>query len=224
MSTARPYNPSVVVLLDIDGTLVDTNYLHVEGFARAFHEHDLFVPRASIHHQIGKGSKLFLPLWVKDEKTRQEIDERHIAIVKELEAFAFALPGARELLDALSAEHHALWLATSAKPEELKSRLKTLGVEEKLFAGVISSVDVERSKPHPDIFVEAMRRAHARPEETIALGDTIWDMQAAKAAGTRAIAVLTGGAWSASELQAAGADAVFTDCADLRARGLSWFR
>ena len=218
----RPSFHPMVVLLDIDGTLVDTNYLHVEGFARALHEHDIIVPRAAIHHQIGKGAKLFLPMWVGEEKLREKIDQRHIAIVKELEKFAFALPGARELLHALWAEHHSLWLATSAKPEELKSRLKTLDVEEKFFAGVISAGDVERAKPHPDIFLEAMKRAGTR--DAIVLGDTIWDMQAAKAAGARAIGVLTGGAWSASELSAAGADAVFSDCADLRARGLALLR
>jgi len=209
----------VVILLDIDGTLVDTNYLHVDAWARAFHGVGLVVPRAAIHRQIGKGSDQFLPEFVKDPKAAERADGLHLEEYARLAQFGFALPGARELLETLRADGHPMWVATSAKPEELAQRLDALGVREEILAGVVSSGDVERSKPAPDIFVEACRRAHCKPEQALVIGDTVWDMLAAKTAGTRAVAVLTGGAFSREELRAAGALAVYEDCAEMVARG-----
>ena len=208
----------MVILLDIDGTLVDTNYLHVDAWARAFHGVGLVVPRAAIHRQIGKGSDQFLPIFVKEPKAAERADELHLVEYGKLAEFGFALPGARELLETLRGDGHALWMATSAKPEEIAQRLDALGVSQEILAGIVSSGDVERSKPAPDVFVEACKRAHCRPAEALVIGDTIWDMQAARAAGTRAVAVLTGGAFSAAELHAAGALAVYEDCAEMVAR------
>jgi HAD superfamily hydrolase (TIGR01509 family) len=208
----------VVILLDIDGTLVDTNYLHVDAWARAFHGVGLVVPRAAIHREIGKGSDQFLPVFVKEQQKAERADELHLAEYAKLAEFGFALPGARELLLSLHADGHALWMATSAKPEEVAQRLDAIGVSKEIIAGIVSSGDVARSKPAPDIFLEACKRAHCRPEQAVVLGDTIWDMQAAKAAGTRAAAVLTGGAFSRAELQAAGALAVYDDCAEMVAK------
>jgi HAD superfamily hydrolase (TIGR01509 family) len=209
----------VVILLDIDGTLVDTNYLHVDAWARAFHAVGLVVPRAAIHRQIGKGSDQFLPVFVKEPKAAERADELHLVEYGKLAEFGFALPGARELVEKLRGDGHALWMATSAKPEEIAERLDKLGVSRDILAGIVSSGDVARSKPAPDIFVEACKRAHCRPEQAVVIGDTIWDMQAARAAGTHAVSVLTGGAFSAAELRAAGAMAVYEDCADMVAKG-----
>jgi HAD superfamily hydrolase (TIGR01509 family) len=208
----------VVILLDIDGTLVDTNYLHVDAWARAFHGVGLVIPRAAIHRQVGKGSDQFLPLFIKEPKLAERADELHLEEYQKLQEFGFALPGARELLEALRAGGHELWMATSAKPEEIAQRLDKLGVDQAILTGIVSSGDVARSKPAPDIFVEACKRAHCRPEQAIVIGDTAWDMQAAVAAGTRAVAVLTGGAFSRAELQAAGAVAVYEDCAEMVAK------
>jgi len=208
----------VVILLDIDGTLVDTNYLHVDAWARAFHGVGLVIPRAAIHREIGKGSDQFLPVFVKEKQKAERADELHLAEYAKLAAFGFALPGARELLEALHGDGHALWMATSAKPEEVAQRLEVIGVSKEIVAGIVSSGDVARSKPAPDIFAEACKRAHCRPEQAIVIGDTVWDMMAAKAAGTRAVAVLTGGAFSRAELQAAGALAVYDDCAEMLAK------
>lgn len=209
----------MVILLDIDGTLVDTNYLHVDAWARAFHAIGLVVPRAAIHRQIGKGSDQFLPVFVKEPQAAERADELHLVEYGKLAEFGFALPGARELLEKLRGDGHALWMATSAKPEEIAQRLDALGVSQEILAGIVSSGDVERSKPHPDIFVEACKRARCKPEQAVVIGDTAWDMQAARAAGTFAVAVLTGGAFSAAELRAAGAQAVYEDCAEMVARG-----
>ncbi len=209
----------MVILLDIDGTLVDTNYLHVDAWARAFHAIGLVVPRAAIHRQVGKGSDQFLPVFVKEPKAAERADELHLVEYARLAQFGFALPGARELVEKLRGDGHPWWMATSAKPEEVAQRLDALGVSKEILAGVVSSGDVERSKPAPDLFVEACRRAHCRPAQAVVIGDTIWDMQAARAAGTLAVAVLTGGAFSAAELRQAGAQAVYEDCAEMVARG-----
>ena len=208
----------MVILLDIDGTLVDTNYLHVDAWARAFHAVGLVVPRAAIHRQVGKGSDQFLPVFVRDRHKAEEADRRHLEEYGKLADFGFPTPGARELVEALHAGGHAPWLATSAKAEELKQRLDMIGVGRAIFAGVVSSGDVKRSKPAPDIFVAACAQAGCRPAEAMVIGDTVWDMQAARGAGVRAVAVLTGGAWSRQELQEAGALAVYDDCADMLAK------
>lgn len=209
----------MVVLFDIDGTLVDTNYLHVDAWARAFNALGLVVPRAAIHRQIGKGSDQFLPTFVKEPRLAERADQLHLVEYRKLAGFGYPLPGARELLETLRDDGHALWMATSAKPDEIAERLAALGVDDTVVAGVVSSGDVERSKPYPDIFVAACRRARCRPEEALVIGDTVWDMQAGRAAETRPVAVLSGGAFSRAELLEAGALAVFEDCADMLARG-----
>lgn len=208
----------MVILLDVDGTLVDTNYLHVDAWARAFAGVGLTVPRAAIHRQVGKGSDQFLPLFVAEPAKAARADELHLAEYAKLASLGQALPGARALLEMLRDDGHRLWLATSAKPEELRQRLEALGVAEAILEGVISSGDVERSKPYPDIFREACRRARCRADDAIVIGDTAWDMQAARAAELHAVAVLTGGAWSRAELREAGALAVYEDCAEMVAR------
>jgi HAD superfamily hydrolase (TIGR01509 family) len=208
----------MVILLDVDGTLVDTNYLHVDAWARAFHALGLVVPRAAIHRQIGKGSDQFLPLFVKEPAAAARADRLHLEEYQKQSRFGFPLPGARELLRRLRAQGHRLWVATSAKPEELAERLETLGAGGDVIEDVVSSEDVERSKPAPDLFAAAVKRAGVRPEEALVIGDTVWDIEAARAAGVRAVAVLTGGAFSREELRAAGAAAVYEDCAEMAAR------
>jgi beta-phosphoglucomutase-like phosphatase (HAD superfamily) len=153
----------MLILLDIDGTLVDTNYLHVDSWARAFHTVGLVVPRAAIHRQIGKGGDQFLPLFVHDPETAKRADKLHLEEYGKQSQFGFALPGARELLQLLRAEGHRLWVATSAKREELAQRLEVLGVSDGVIEGVVSSQDVERSKPAPDIFSAAVQRGGPRP-------------------------------------------------------------
>jgi HAD superfamily hydrolase (TIGR01509 family) len=206
------------VILDVDGTLVDTTYLHVEAWARAFRELGLSVPRAAIHRQIGKGSDKLLPEFVPDEATAKHADERHSALYARLAEHSYALPGAKELLARLKVRGLALWLATSAKPEELQQHLRVLEAEGKL-AGIVSSEDVDESKPAGDIFELALHRAGCDAAAAVVLGDTVWDVESAQRAGLRAIGVLTGGAYTRAELEAAGAVAVYPDCAALLAAG-----
>jgi phosphoglycolate phosphatase-like HAD superfamily hydrolase len=109
---------------------------------------------------------------------------------------------------------YEVWLATSAQPEELEHHLEELGVEGQI-AGVVSSDEAQESKPAPDIFALVLERAGVAAEYAVVVGDSIWDIEAAKEAGVRVAAVMTSGAFSRAELEEAGAYAVYEDCAEL---------
>ena len=202
------------VVLDVDGTLMDTNYLHTEAWARAFEDVGHRIPRARLHKQIGKGSSLLIREFVEDEEMEERIDELHSEIYAELQEYGHPLPGAKELISSLRERGYEVWFVTSAKDEELEHHMKELEAEGRI-SGVVNSSAVENSKPAPDIFELALQRAGASPDETVAVGDAVWDVEAADAAGIRTVAVLTGGAFSRQELEEAGAVAVYDDCAAL---------
>ena len=208
------------VFLDIDGTLMDTNYLHTEAFIRGFKDEGLTPPpHAAIHRQIGKGADQFLSDFVGgDEATARRVDKRHGEAYRAIQQQGYPLPGARDLLASLAERGFKLWLASSAKPDELEFHLQALEADGKL-AGVVSSGDVEEAKPEPDVFEETLKRAGCAPEEAVVVGDTAWDIVAAKKAGLRTVGVLTGGAFSRAELEEAGAVAVYQDCAELLQSG-----
>jgi HAD superfamily hydrolase (TIGR01509 family) len=206
------------ILLDIDGTLMDTNYLHVEAWAQAFEEVGERPPRSSIHFEIGKGSDKLIPEFVEDGEAGERASELHGEFYAKLQDRGHPLPGAKELIASLADRGYEVWFATSAKPEELEHHMKELEAEGKV-AGVVSSEEVEGTKPAPDIFEQALKRAGSSPEETVAVGDSVWDLEAAKEAGVRSAAVMTGGAFSRAELEEAGAYAVYEDCAELLEAG-----
>jgi HAD superfamily hydrolase (TIGR01509 family) len=207
-----------VVILDIDGTLMDTNYLHVEAWAQAFEEVGERPPRSRIHHQVGKGSDKLIPEFVKDGGAGERVSELHGEFYAKLQDRGHPLPGATELIASLVDGGYEVWFATSAKPEELEHHMEELEAEGKVV-GVVSSEEVERTKPAPDIFELALKRAESSPEEAVAVGDSVWDVEAAKEAGVRTVAVMTGGAFSRAELEEAGAYAVYEDCAELLEAG-----
>ncbi len=207
-----------IVVLDVDGTLMDTNYLHVEAWARAFEEVGHRVPRVELHKQVGKGSDLLIQEFIEDEKKAAKIDELHSEFYAELQEHGHPLPGAKELIPALAERGYGVWFVTSAKDEELEHHMSELEAEDKL-SGVVNSSDVENSKPAPDIFELTLEKAGASPDETVAVGDAIWDIESASAAGIRTVAVLTGGAFSRQELEEAGAVEVYENCAALLESG-----
>ena len=212
------------VVLDVDGTLMDSNYLHVEAWARALDEVGRRAARVEIHPKIGKSSSLLISEFVDDEETTNKVSELHSEYYSELQKYAHPLPGAKELIDSLYKQDYQVWLATSAGPEELEASLQTLEAKDKL-AGVVSSGDVEESKPAPDIFGLALEQAGVEAQEAVAVGDTIWDVESARAAGLRVVAVLTGGAFSKEDLKEAGAIGVYDDCAELLESGFpDWVR
>ena len=207
-----------VVVLDVDGTLMDTNYLHTEAWARAFEEVGHRVPRVELHKQVGKGSDLLIGEFVEDEEMAAKIDELHSEFYGELQEHGHPLPGAKELIPSLLERGYEVWFVTSAKDEELEHHIGELEAEGKI-TGVVNSSDVENSKPAPDIFELTLEKADASPAETVAVGDAIWDIESANGAGIQTVAVLTGGAFSEQELIEAGAIEVYEDCAALLESG-----
>jgi HAD superfamily hydrolase (TIGR01509 family) len=198
--------------------LMDTNYLHVEAWARAFEEVGHRAPRSEIHKQIGKGSDKLIPEFVEDDEKGKKADELHGELYLEMQEHGHPLPGAKELVASLAERGYQIWFVTSAKPEELEQYLERLATEGRI-SGIVNSSDVENSKPAPDIFELALEKAGATPDETVAVGDAVWDIEAADRAGIRTVAVLTGGAFSRQELKEAGAVVVYQDCAALLESG-----
>jgi HAD superfamily hydrolase (TIGR01509 family) len=201
-----------VVVLDVDGTLMDTNYLHTEAWARAFEKAGYRVPREKVHKQVGKGAELLIHEFVDDDDAVEEIQNLHSEFYQGFQKFGHPLPGAKELLSSLKERGYQVWFVTSAKDEELEHHMQELEAEDNI-AGVVNSSSVDNAKPAPDIFEEALRRAGTTAEETVALGDAIWDVRSAKDAGIRTVAVLSGGAFHTQDLEEAGAVAVYEDCA-----------
>src|SRR5918994_109751 len=192
-----------VVVLDVDGTLMDTNYLHVEAWARAVEEVGHRLPRVLIHKQIGKGSNLLIGEFVEDAETMEKIEELHSELYGELQKHGHPLPGAKELISSLPERGYEVWFVTSAKDEELEHHMSELEAEGHI-TGVVNSSAVENSKPAPDIFELTLQRASASANETVAVGDAVWDIVAADGAGIRTVAVLTGGAFFGGGLRERG--------------------
>ena len=203
-----------VVVLDVDGTLMDTNYLHTEAWARAFEEVGHRMPRVRLHKEVGKGAGLLIREFVDDEETVEKIQDLHSEFYGELQEYGHPLPGAKELISSLKERGYEVWFVTSAKDEELEHHMQELEAEGNID-GVVNSSAVDNPKPAPDIFEETLRRAGATPEETVAVGDALWDVEAAKAAGIRTVAVLSGGAFDEEDLKQAGAVDVYEDCASI---------
>jgi HAD superfamily hydrolase (TIGR01509 family) len=203
-----------VVVLDVDGTLMDTNYLHTEAWARAFEEAGHRVPRVKLHREIGKGAELLIRNFVDDDEAVEEIQNLHSEFYEGFQKFGHPLPGAKELISSLKERGYEVWFVTSAKDEELEHHMQELEAEDRID-GVVNSSAVDNPKPAPDIFEEALRRAGATAEETVAVGDALWDVEAAREAGIRTVAVLSGGAFDKEDLEEAGAVAVYEDCAAL---------
>jgi HAD superfamily hydrolase (TIGR01509 family) len=202
-------------ILDIDGTLVDTNYQHAIAWYRAFRHHGIVLPVWRIHRHIGMGGDQLVKA-LTDERTEEEKGDDirdaekplYMAMIDEVEP----LEGARELMADLKERGHPLVLASSAKKDEVEHYLDLLDARE-LADAWTTSADVERTKPEPDLVQAAMDKAGA--SEGVMVGDTPWDVKAAKGAGIPTVAVLTGG-FSEQEVRDAGAVAVFESIAELR--------
>ncbi len=204
-----------LVILDVDGTLMDSNYLHVEAWARAFQDHEIQIPRSVIHKQIGNCVDLMLEELLNRSLTNyQALKESYSQYYQAIQEYGRPLPGAKELLSHLSSQPIAVWVATSAKSEELEYHLTQLKARDKID-GIVSSEDVDRAKPTPHIFQQILERASASAEECIVVGDTIWDIRAAVDCGIKILTVMTGGAYSRRELEDEGAEAIFQDCSEL---------
>ena len=204
-------------LLDVDGTLVDTNYHHAIAWYRAMRQNGVLVPIWRIHRHIGMGGDQLVAAVAGDEAESESGDairDAEKAIYMEMIEEVEPLEGARELITDLRERVARVVLASSAKQDEVEHYVDQLDARE-LADGWTTSADVDATKPHPDLVQSAMAKADAEADEALLIGDTPWDVKAAERAGVGTAAVLTGG-FSAAELREAGAIAVFESIPELR--------
>ena len=205
------------LLCDIDGTLVQSNWLHAEAWQVALGAMGIHLELEDLRRQIGKGGDELIPVFVPWWK-RGHIEEPLKAFRKHIFEQDFlsrvqALPKAKEFLEKLKAVGIRPALASSADKKDLLVYKKIVGMED-LIDEETSADDADRSKPHPDIFSAALKRLRLPATKCMALGDTPYDAEAAGKAGLRTIGVTTGG-WSREDLYAAGCVEVYTDVAEL---------
>ncbi len=207
----------LAVILDVDGTLVDTNYHHAISWYRAFRDHGVTPPVWRIHRHIGMGGDQLVAAVGGDlveerlgDRIRAAEKDHYMRLIGEVAAFE----GARELLADLKGRGHRVVLASSAKPDEVDAYLDLLDARE-LTDDWTTAEDVGATKPAPDLVEVAIRKAGI--ERAVMVGDSVWDCQAAARAGIPAVAVLTGG-FSQQELRGAGAMVVFESLRELRRR------
>jgi len=207
-------------ILDIDGTLVDSNYFHAVAWYRAMREHGHSLPMWRVHRAIGMGGDQMIAALLGDDVEEREGDdirdtekERYFELIEEVQP----LEGARGLIEDLKRGGHRVVLASSAKPDEVEHYLDLLDARELADAWTTSD-DVRSSKPSPDLVSAALQKVDGA--SGCMVGDSVYDCEAASNAGVDTIAVLTGG-FSDSELIKAGAVIVFASIVELRER-LSW--
>lgn len=202
------------VLFDIDGTLVDSNGWHVQAWDEAFRIHGYPQATEAIAGQIGKGGDLLVPTLAPEAPAdvSKALAAEHGAIFKQryltrVEPF----PQARALIERVHRDGKRVVLASSASREELDHYVALLGIAD-LVDAAITADDVETSKPAPDIFGEALARAGVSADRARAIGDSPYDIEAARGAGVRTLAVLSGGF---PRERLAAAEAIFRDVGDL---------
>jgi HAD superfamily hydrolase (TIGR01509 family) len=199
------------VLFDVDGTLVDTNYLHTLAWSRALREVGEWAPMNAIHRLVGMGGdKLLERLLGHDSPAATSARP---AFFRELVDDIRPFPHAADLLRAVRDHGITVVLATSAPEDELEVLLESLKADDAID-GRTTADDVNESKPAPDVFLTAMESCSIDPRFALAVGDSIWDVQSARAAGIGCVAVETGG-FSQHELSEAGARYVYRDVAEM---------
>lgn len=202
------------VILDVDGTLVDTNYHHALCWSRAFREHGIVIPLWRLHRGVGMGGDKYVEAMAGadvEKRLGDALRERWAALFDALLDEIAPLEGAGELLRDLKARGHVVVLASSSIERHVERFLDVLRAREVVDAWTTKD-DVEASKPDPDLVEAALDRAGTR--DAILVGDTPWDVKAAQQAGIETICVLTGG-FSEAELREAGATDIVESVAEL---------
>ena len=202
-------------LLDVDGTLVDSNYQHALAWYRAFRQSGIVLPLWRIHRHVGMGGDQLVPALAG-----KDIDETRGDEIRELRGQAYAelideiepLEGARELIVDLKGRGLTVVLASSSPQDELDRYLDLLDARE-LADGWTTDDDVQATKPEPDLVQAALEKAGT--DDGLMVGDTPWDIEAAGKAGVKTVCLVTGG-FSEQELREAGAAAVFESVGELR--------
>jgi HAD superfamily hydrolase (TIGR01509 family) len=205
-----------VAILDIDGTLVDTNYHHAIAWFRAFRQHEIVLPIWSIHRHMGMGGDQLvgaLTSELTDHELGEEIRAAEKANYQELIGEVETMEGSRELIEDVGGRRPTVVLASSAKSDEVEHYLDLLDARQ-LADAWTTSADVDATKPEPDLVIAALERAGGKPSDAVMVGDTPWDVEAAAKANVPTIAVRTGG-FGAEELREAGAVALFESVSEL---------
>ena len=207
-------------IFDIDGTLVDSNELHVDSWDRAFRKFGKHFPQEALRAQIGKGSDQYLPAFLTpDEIDRfgKELDEyRSELFRKEYLPKVRPFPKVRELFQRIRDDDKRIVLASSGKKADTEYYVKLLKIDN-LIEGYTSADDADSSKPAPDIFAASLKKLGGiSPADAVTVGDTRFDIEAARKAGMKTIALLCGGT-SGAVLREVGAIAIYSDPADFLA-------
>ncbi len=199
------------ILVDVDGTLVDTNYFHTVAWWHAFQGIGEEVPMSKIHPLIGMGSDQLVHRLIgrESEEASDGHSEHYEAFKKHIKAF----PQAGDLLRELAGRGGRVVLATSSDEEDLERLREAIDAEDAIDEAV-SKGDVSHSKPSPDIFEAALKKFDLDPGRTMVVGDTVWDVEAAGKLDLQVVCVLTGGSTRA-QLEEAGAVTVYEDVAEL---------
>jgi HAD superfamily hydrolase (TIGR01549 family) len=208
---------SRAAILDVDGTLVDSNYHHALAWFRAFREQEIVVPLWRLHRHVGMGGDKYVAAVAGEdveERLGDELRERWEALFDELIDETEPLAGARELIAELKERGHPVVLASSAVEKHVEAFIDKLEARELADAWTTKD-DVESSKPDPDLVRAALDKAGTT--DAVMVGDTPWDIEAARKCGLETITVVTGG-YSGQELRDAGAIAVFESIEELRER------
>jgi HAD superfamily hydrolase (TIGR01509 family) len=209
------------VLFDVDGTLVDSVRLHAEAWQEALRRFGRDVPLEDVRRQIGKGGDELVPVFLEPDEEKRvgpALRAYHAELFRRAyRPRATVLPGARELVLRTREAGARVALASSGKAEDVAHWVALLGLDGALDGGATTADDAERSKPHPDIFEAALARTGAAPEDALAVGDSPWDVEAARRAGIRSVGLGSGG-FAEQDLRGAGAIAFYRDPADLLAQ------
>ena len=205
-------------IFDLDGTLVDSNELHVQAWQETFRHFGKEIPIERLREQIGKGGDQYLPVFLTEVEMREigkEVEEFRGKVFKEKYLPRVRpFPRVRALFERLHGDGKKIALASSGKADEVEYYRKLLGIEE-LVDGQTTADDVVHSKPRPDVFIAVLRLlGHLLPDEAVAIGDTPYDIEAAKKIDLATIALLSGG-FPEEDLRDAGAIAIFRNPADL---------
>ncbi|MER7778811.1 HAD family hydrolase [Streptomyces sp. NPDC096191] len=205
-------------VFDVDGTLVDTNHLHVVSWWEAFRQAGHEVSMHALHRAVGLPSSDLVGQLLGEDRDRDrdaELSAAHKALYGQYFDRLPALPDAGKLLRRLAGDGWTVVLATSAGGAELGALRRAIDADDAITA-TASADDVEAGKPSPEPVEHALELAGVPAERAVFVGDTVWDMRAGSRAGVRCVAVLCGGLPRA-DLEEAGADAVYADPADLLA-------
>ncbi|OIN78495.1 HAD family hydrolase [Mycobacterium malmoense] len=211
----KPARGAPAALFDVDGTLVDSNYLHVYAWQRAFDDEGMPVAAWKIHRCIGMDGSALVRTLSDDApaEVQNRLSDGHSRYYRDTTPLLAPLPGARALLRRVTGLGLQVVLASSAPDDELQTLLKALDCDD-VISVTTSSRDVDTAKPEPGIVRVALDRAGVDAEHAVFVGDAVWDAHAAAGAKLPCIGLLSGGI-SGAELQAAGASPIFADPQDL---------